>query len=312
MAKSLLELRHLRTLKTIAQTGNLSDAANVLHLTQSALSHQIKALENFYQLKLIDRKQQPLKLTTAGSILLDLANAVLPNIEEAERRLARLQQGEAGQLRIAVECHTCFDWLMPAMDDFRAHWPEVELDIVSGFHSDPVSLLLEYRADLAIVSEQEPQPDIAHMPLFRHEIIGLIASDHELNARDFLTPEDFADQTLISYPVPDQMLDVVQKFLLPANINPKRRTSELTIALLQLVASRRGIAALPFWAVTSYLQRGYIQSKKLGQSGIYGELYAAIRREDQDLAFMEDFLHTIREISAQNLARIELLPLTQK
>lgn len=155
MKPTFLELRHLRTLLALKETGSVSMAAKRVYLTQSALSHQIKLMEEQFGLLLFERKNNPLRFTAAGERLIRLANEILPKVIDAERELARVKHGDAGQLRIAVECHTCFDWLMPAMDEFRQHWSLVELDIVSGFHTDPVGLLLSHRADWAIVSEVE-------------------------------------------------------------------------------------------------------------------------------------------------------------
>lgn len=267
MATSLLELRHLRTLLALAECGNVSAAARRLNLTQSALSHQLKTLESHYGCALVDRRRQPLALTAAGERLHTLARSVLAQVQQAERELARIAQGEAGQLRIAVECHTCFDWLMPAMDDFRGHWPEVELDIVSGFHADPVGLLLSRRADLAVVSAPEDEAAVRYHPLFGYEMVAVLARDHPLAGKPWLSAADFARETLITYPVPDDKLDLVWQVLRPAGINPPRRTTELTVAMVQLVASRRGVAALPFWAVKPYLERGYVQALPIGEHG---------------------------------------------
>ena len=242
---SFLELRHLKTMQALAQTGSVSAAADHLFVTQSALSHQIRALEEHYQSSLFERKSSPIRFTVAGERLLQLANEVFPLVAAAEREIAQIVQGEAGELRVAVECHTCFDWLMPAMDTFRPLWPHVELDIVSGFHADPVGLLLSHKADMAIVSEIEEQIGVEHHPLFAYEMVGICAKDHPLAEKAIWQAEDFADETLITYPVPDEMLDLMRKVLIPAGINPSRRSSELTIAIIQLVSSRRGIAALP-------------------------------------------------------------------
>ena len=140
MKPTFLELRHLRTLLALKETGSVSMAAKRVYLTQSALSHQIKLMEEQFGLPLFERKSNPLRFTAAGDRLIRLANEILPKVVDAERELARVKHGDAGQLRIAVECHTCFDWLMPAMDEFRQHWSLVELDIVSGFHTDPVRI----------------------------------------------------------------------------------------------------------------------------------------------------------------------------
>ena len=175
MKSTFIDIRHLRTLVALKETGSVSLAAKRVYLTQSALSHQLKLLEQQFDLPLFERKSHPLCFTAAGERLLRLAYDVLPRVIDAERDLVRLKQGDAGQLRIAVECHTCFDWLMPAMDAFRADWSLVELDIVSGFHTDPVGLLLSHRADWAIVSEVEQNDEIIFKPLFAYEMVGICA-----------------------------------------------------------------------------------------------------------------------------------------
>ncbi|MDF9393382.1 MULTISPECIES: LysR family transcriptional regulator [Methylococcus] len=307
MKPSLLELRHLQTLLALVETGTLSKAAARVFLTQSAISHQIKQLEEHYGVVLFERKTQPLRLSPAGQRLHSLAETVMKAVREAERDIARIAQGNSGQLRIAVECHTCFDWLMPAMDQFREHWPEIELDLVSGFHTDPLGLLREDRADLVVVSEPLARGGITFHPLFRFEIVGLVSRQHTLAPKTFLTPEDFAEETLLSYPVPEDMLDIVRKVLKPCGIEPKRRTAELTVAILQLVASRRGIAALPQWTVQSYLDREYVLAKPIGETGLWSALYAATTEGMAQSAYIGDFLDIVRSSSFRNLRG--LLPL---
>lgn len=307
MNRSPLELRHLQTLLALRDTGSVSRAAQWLHLTQSALSHQIKAVEDFYGLPLFVRKSAPLVFTPAGKRLLALADQVVPALDAAGRDLLRLAQGTQGALRIAVECHTCFDWLMPAMDAFRQRWPEVELDIVSGFHADPIGLLHQDRADLAIVSEYDPDENAVHHPLFRFQMVALLANDHPLCAKPYLDAEDFRDETLITYPVPDEMLDLMRQVLTPAGIEPVRRTTELTVAILQLVASRRGLAALPLWAVAGYLERRYVSARPITRDGLTGKLYAATLPDAGKRPYMAEFVSVMRQTSLASLPEIELL-----
>ncbi|WP_373754023.1 LysR family transcriptional regulator [Neisseria weixii] len=304
---SIIELRHLKTLLALEETGSVSLAAKRVFLTQSALSHQIRALENYYGTPLFERKSTPLRFTPAGERLLQLARDLLPQVATAERDLAQIIEGEAGELRVAVECHTCFDWLMPAMGEFRPLWPQVELDIVSGFHVDPVGLLLQHRADVAIVSEAEPQTGITYFPLFSYEMVGICAKDHPLAHKNIWEAEDFADETLITYPVPDDMLDLVKKVLNQKGVNPPRRHSELTIAIIQLVASRRGIAALPYWTVMPYLEKGYITSCKITSDGLRSELYAAMRTEDANKSYVGNFCQIVRDRSFADLSGLSVL-----
>ena len=307
LQSSILEIRHLRTLVALRDAGSLVRAAQLLNLTQSALSHQVKLLEDRWGTPLFERKSVPPQFSATGQRLLVLADAVLPQLEEAERDVARLAQGQSGQLRIAVECHTCFDWLMPAMDAFRARWPEVELDIVSGFHPDPIGLVHQNRADLAIVSELDATEAVDFHPLFSFEIRALLANQHPLCARPHLEATDFADQTLITYPVPDDMLDLVRQVLEPAGVRPLRRTTELTVGMLQLVAGGRGLAALPVWAVQGYLDRAYITARPIGPHGLTGRLYAACARMTSDRPYLADFVSITRESCFLNLRGIALL-----
>lgn len=305
---SPLELRHLRTLLALEDSGSLSRAAQVLNLTQSALSHQIKLLEDHYGCALFERKSSPVRFSAAGQRLLQLARQCRPLLDEAERDVQRIVSGAAGRLRIAVECHTCFDWLMPAMDAFRQYWPEVELDIVSGFQADPVGLLQQDRAELAIVGEaDEGESGVQFMPLFRYDIVALLPRGHALLQRPWLEAQDFADHTLITYPVADDMLDLVRRVLRPAGVNPARRSSELTVAILQLVASGRGISALPLWAVKHYLERQYVEARPIGRHGLRGELYAAVPQALAERPWLRDFVSLMRDNSLLHLPGVERL-----
>jgi LysR family transcriptional regulator for metE and metH len=302
-----LELRHLRTLAMLGTAPSLGAAAERLHLTQSALSHQLKLLESTYGLALIERRTSPVRLTPAGTRLAQLAEHVNGAVQLAERDLANMAGGSAGPLRIAVECHTCFDWLMPSMDAFRPNWPDVELDIVSGFHTDPVGLVVSERAELAITGEPDETAGIEFEPLFQYPMLAVMANDHPLTARSHLTPRDFASETLITYPVPDSLLDIM-RVLGPAGVNPPRRTSELTVAILQLVASRRGIAVLPNWTLQPYVERGYVNTRPVGKKGLTSRLFAASRAGLSERPYVRAFIQTLKDRSFQLLPGIEHLP----
>jgi LysR family transcriptional regulator, regulator for metE and metH len=308
MTSTALELRHLETLLALSECGSLSKAAERLNLTQSALSHQLRALEAYYGAALVEKNVRPLRFTAIGQRLLDLAKAVLPLVAESGRDVARLAQGHGGPLRIAVQCHNCFDWLIPAMDAYRSLWPEVELDIISGFVVDPLPLIERGEAEMAVVHDKPPErAKMVFSPLFRYESVTLMSPRHRLAAKSWLEAADFTAETLITYPVPDLMLDVMKHCLTPAGINPKRRTAELTVAILQLVASGRGIAALPSWAVGNYIERGYVVARPIGRSGLHCELYAAISSVGAEKAYILEFIELTRSLSLTTLAGVQAL-----
>jgi len=303
----MLEIRHLRSLVAIAETGKLAAAAAQVHLTQSALSHQVRAVEEHYGIALFTRTNAGLRFTTAGQRLLQLARVTLADIGEAERDLERLKGETRGELRIALECHTCFDWLMPVMDEFRKRWPEVEIDLVAGFHSDPLDLIKKGKADLVIASDRPRGREYAALPLFRFEILAVLPVEHRLRARRRIEAADLEGETLITYPVPEERIDLIRQVLAPAGIKLKRRTTELTIAILQLVASRRGIAALPNWGVKNYVDYDYVVAKRIGAKGLWSDLYAVTPKANATRAYVEEFVAIIRNKCQAELDGIVLL-----
>jgi LysR family transcriptional regulator for metE and metH len=206
---------------------------------------------------------------------------------------------------VALECHTCFDWLMPVMDAFRTRWPEVEIDLVSGFHSEPADLLRNGAADLVIGSDYSA--DYATFPLFRFEILTVMAQKHRLAALRRLHAQDFAGETLITYPVPEQRIDLIREILRPAGIDFQRRSAELTVAILQLVASRRGVAALPNWAIKNYVDYDYVIARPIGETGLWSDLFVSVPPALQHKAYVADFVNVIREQCAATLDGIKLL-----
>ena len=302
----MIELRHLKTLSALRDAGSLVEAAERVHLTQSALSHQIKDLEDRLNCSLFIRKTKPICFTSAGQRLLILADEVLPMIRNTERDIARLAGGETGRLNISIDCHSCFDWLMPTIDHFRQHWPEVEMDLSSGFTFQPLPALSRGDLDLVITSDPEERNGITYIPLFSYESVLALSKRHRLVSRKHIQPQDLASETVITYPVDQNRLDLFTRFLDPANIEPKDiRTAELTLMILQLVASGRGVAALPNWALHEYLQRDYVVAKPLGEKGVWCTLYAAIREDQKNSEFMVDFLNTAKEVSFSTLSGIK-------
>ncbi len=302
----MIEIRHLKTLMALRDTGSLVEAAERIHLTQSALSHQLKDLEERLGCTLFIRKSKPLQFTSAGMRLLQLADDISPLLRSAQRDLDRMAGGEVGRLHMAIECHSCFQWLMPTIDSFRNNWPEVEMDFASGFSFAPLPALARGELDLVITSDPQPLSSVDYIPLFRYEGLLAVAKQHEFAQKGFVQEQDLADETLIVYPVDREMLDVFSHFLTPAGIEPKEtRTAELTIMMMQLVASGRGVCALPNWALTEYLERDYVRAVRLGEQGLWSTLYAAIRKESADAAYMKDFLRTAKDVSFRTLSGIQ-------
>lgn len=300
-----IELRHLRTLLSLQETGSVSQAAEHLHLTQSAVSHQLKALEAYFDCPLFIRKSHPLQLTSAGERLLELATAILPRVEAAEKDLACMAGGCSGHLYIAVECHSCFQWLLPSMDAFRNRWPEVEMDLSLGFNFEPLPALQRGNIDLVVTSDPLDLPDISYDPLFQFQGMLVIAPHHPLSSKAWVEPTDLKNEILITYPVERARLSIYTHFLDPSGVEPiDQQTAELTLMILQLVANNRGVAVLPNWAIVEEVKQGIVKALPLGNQGLWATLFAAVRSSEQDRFFMQDFIKMARETCFQNLSGI--------
>jgi LysR family transcriptional regulator for metE and metH len=304
----MLEIKHLKTARALRNGGSLVEAAKQLHLTQSALSHQLKDLEERLGLSLFVRKTKPIRFTRAGEHILELADQVIPKLEQTSRDIKKLAGGQAGRLHMAIECHSCFDWLMPAINSFRDQWPEVEIDLMASFHFEPLPALARGDLDLVVTADPVHMPGIHYQPLFRYQALLAIANQDDLIAKKYIEAQDLAKKTLIHYPVERKRLDIFTQFLEPNGIEPSNtRQADLTLMIVQLVASGRGVACLPNWALQPYLSAGLISSRPLGENGIWPTLYAAIRKEQKDSSYMKDFLQQSLHSCNSNLTGIEPL-----
>ena len=203
---------------------------------------------------------------------------------------------------MAIECHSCFEWLLPAIDEYRDHWPDVELDIASGFHFAPLPALGRGDLDLVITADPLEDPNVHYFPLFSYEAQLALTKDHPLAARQWVDPHNLRDEVVISYPVERDRLDLFTSFLDPAGVEPKRlRHAELTTMIVQLVASGRGVACLPNWALHEYTEREYVAVRSLGEEGVWPTLYAAVRKDQASAAFMQGFIEVAKSTCFANL-----------
>ncbi|AUI86399.1 LysR family transcriptional regulator [Vibrio azureus] len=302
----MIELKHLRTLTTLRETGSLTATATNLHLTQSALSHQIKELETRIGGALFLRKTRPVKFTSEGNILLRLADEILPKIAQAENDLAGLKEDVNGRLHMAIECHSCFQWLMPALKEYQVSWPSVTLDFSSGFGFEPLPALLAGELDLVITSDIQPRSDVHYEPLFDFEMRLVTAPHHPLAKKETIQPDDLADQTMLSYPVQKQRLDVVKHFLHPAGIEPLSwKQADNTLMIIQMASAGLGVAALPNWALKEFSRQGLIASRPFG-NGLWRRLFAATRHAEKDKHYLSAFFATARRQCRSHLEGIKM------
>lgn len=297
----MIETHQLLLMQAIAHCeGNLTHAAERLHLSQPAISKQVKQLEAKLSLTLIDRDKRPARLTQAGKQLLTLAEQVLPLVAQAERRLAELHEGHHQQLRVAVECDICYDWLMPAMSAYQQLWPSVDMDLVTGQQATPAQLIEHDEADFILATQVPNQEHLCAHALFDYELRALVPAQHLLAEKLYLTATDFSDVCLLHFPRARMELDLFRQVLMPSGVEPPMtRTHHLAAGLMQLVAAGKGIAALPSWALKKLPDNFPISIKSIGEQGTWVTLYGITQANNSGKTWLRDFVRLIREQQAR-------------
>ena len=297
----MIELKHLKMLIALREHGSLVAAASDLCITPSAISHQLRELDQWFGVEVVHRKTRPIGFSNVGYRLLKLADEILPLVQNAQSDITRILHGQTGRIIFSSECHSCFDWLMPLLNQYRMQYPDVDLDFASGFESNPHELLQGGEFDLLITADPIALNGVEYFPVFDYESRLVLSTTHSLVRAKEITVNDLAQETLITYPVDKHRLDIMAKLFLPANILPKTiRTTDLTQMLIQLVASGRGIAALPDWVVNEYEQKGWVTSRRLdcvAPEGLRRTLYAGYRVEEKQKDYFEGFLKQLERFS---------------
>ncbi len=292
----MLDRQHLAILREVDRLGSVTAAADRLNLTQSALSHTMRKFEERHGVKVWEKEGRGLRFTQAGEYLLALAGRVLPQIDHAERVLAEFAQGHRGALRAGMECHPCQQWLMRVVAPYLAAWPDVDVDLRTAFRFGGIGALLGHEIDLLITPDPLDLPGIHYTRVFDYEMVLAVPEAHPLG--DVARPQDLAGETLITYPVAPERLDVFTRFLVPGNCLPKRhRTVETTEMMLQLVAAGRGVSAVPDWILREEGAGLPVRAVRLGE-GIDKGLHIGLRRGEEAIDYIAGFLRLARDMEA--------------
>lgn len=297
----MIEHSHLKIIQALDNKGTLTEAANALCLSQSALSHQIRYLEKKLDVRLWKRAGRKLRLTKAGELLLQTAQHILPVLEQAEYTLKAYGEGRQGVLRIGVECYPCYEWLTGAIGTFLQAMPDVDIDIVNKFQFSGLEGLLNHHIDILVTPDKERKETIIYETLAEYELVLLVSKHHPLAKTQYITPENLSSETLLSFPVASERLDIFTQFLNPAYVKPaKIKKIESIELMLQMVALERGVCVLPEWLAVSNLKK-----IRIGANGMHKKLFAALRMNDREISYMKAFLAVGKKTAHKKLQGLE-------
>jgi len=290
-----LERIHLEIMLAVEREGSMTAAAESLNLTQSALSHSMRKLEDLLEVKLWERKGRQLFPTQAGQHLLTTAGRLIPQFVRTEDQLQQYAMGERGSLRIGMECHPCYQWLHKITAPYLEDWPSVELDVKQKFQFGGMGALLGHDIDLLVTPDPYRKKGLHFEPVFDYEQVLVVGPDHPFKDADFVIPRQLGDETLFTYPVSQDRLDIYTNFLNPQGMTVRQqKVIETTEIMLQMVACGRGVAALPRWLVEDFAKKYPVHAVKLGKKGVAKKIYIGSRETDAKVDYIDAFLQLAR------------------
>jgi len=301
-SETRLEIRHLRLLAAVAEHGSVTEAGHRLHVTQSALSHQLRDAEEKLGTALFLRLGKKMVLTSAGEKLLGSARKVLDELRAAESQIEGLNGGTRGVIRVSTECYTCYHWLPPVLKRFHAKYPGVEVNIVLEATSRPIAALLEGKLDVAMTSCPVHNRSLRFTPTCEDELVVVMDPRHRLASSPHIQPRDLAGEPVFCYP-PKEESTLVLRVLRPARVEPARVMEvPLTESIVDMVSAGLGVALLARWAVKNYVASGKIVTRSLNKSGFRRRWYAVTLRDQVMTPYMTEFLNIMARTCAQDSA----------
>ncbi|MGK9126632.1 LysR family transcriptional regulator [Olivibacter sp. SA151] len=290
-----MEIRHLRLIKAIVEEGSITRAMGVLHLSQSALSYQLKEAELQIGTQVFYRRNKKLILTPVGRKLYATAEKVLRELDVADAEIKKMVNGEVGVIKISTECYTSYHWLPAVLKKFKGEFPNVDIEIVFEATHRPIEKLNDGVLDIAITSNPEQVEMIEFVPLFMDEMLVVVSNKHPWCDRDFVTAEDFQDVSLIIHSLPLDTVSIFRTQLSPKGISPKKLiVLPLTEASIELVKADMGVIVLANWALQPYLN-DEIKAIKINPEGFFRQQYIARVRAREYPVYFDYFIKFLRE-----------------
>jgi LysR family transcriptional regulator for metE and metH len=296
-----MEIRHLKLVKAIVEEGSITKAIDKLHLTQSALSHQLKEAEQQLGTKIFLRENKKMVLTKAGEKLYETGKEILAKLEDAQQEIKKLVFGEFGEIRLSTECYSSYHWLPSVMKQFQLLYPNIDLKIVMEATHYPLQKLLAGVLDIAITSDPVRDNKIVYLELFQDEMVAVVSENHPWTTKKFVVAEDFASEHLLIHSLPLETVTVYQLVLAPAGVSPKKITPlPLTEASIEMVKADMGIMVMAKWAAQPYLKMNSLRSVKIGKQGLKRKHYVATIANKKHPAYFDHFIDFLKnEINLQ-------------
>ena len=291
-----MEIKYLKLIKTIAEEGNISNSAGKLFLTQSALSHQLKDIEDRLGIKIFMRSRNKWELTEEGHELYKLAIKVLNDIEIGINKINGIREGSKGKLRLKTECYSFYRGMPAFIQKMGILYPDIDIELMVESLGDPFTKLISNELDVAIVTCRPSDDQLTCVDLFEDEIYAIMHEEHQLADKEYLEPDDFRCLDLIIHSYPIETVTIYRHYLQKHNITPaKIMAIPLTEVAIDLVEANMGVTCIPKWTLRSIQIPDSLVFKKIGKQGLRRKHFVVYREEDQGKDYFEEFFENLLE-----------------
>jgi len=291
-----MELKYFRLIKTIVEEGNIANSSERLFLTQSALSHQLRELEERLGFKVFHRTRNKWQLTQEGTELYKLGNNLLNALEEGFSNIQQIKEGSKGKIRLNAECHSFFRGLPAFVQKMAVLYPEIEIDLSLGSTDQTISNILSDEIDIAIVSSKPIENVLSAIEIFEDEIFVVMHKENQFNNLDFIDASHFSDLHLIINSFPLEGVAVYEHFLRPHKVRPAKISAvPFTEISLEMVNANMGVMCSPKWALKSFKIPEDLVFKKIGKHGLKRTHYLVVKQENRNKKYICDFISTFEE-----------------
>ncbi len=291
-----MELKYFRLIKTIVEEGNIANSSERLFLTQSALSHQLREMEERLGFKVFHRSRNHWQLTSEGEELYKLANTLIQSIEDGLSNIQQIKDGAKGTLKVSAECQSFFHGLPAFVQKMALLYPEIKIDLNLGATHQTISQVLSDEVDVAIVTTQPASEALMVKEVFEDEIVVVMHKENILNENAFLDASHFDDLHLLINSFPLENVSVYEHFLKPNKIVPRKVSAiPFTEVSLQMVNANMGIMCLPLWTLKPFKLSEDLVFKRIGKNGLKRTHYLVIKEERKKLEYYNNFITNFME-----------------
>ena len=293
-----MDIRQLEMFAAVAENLSFTQASTQLHVSQSAISRQVRLLEEELGEQVFKRLNRRVYLTEAGETLLRYARRILVELRNAAMEISEIANLNRGRITIGAGMTACIYLLPPVLENFKSKYPNVEQVVVTG----PTGMLLEQirhnRLDVGVLSLASGSPDLEVVPICTEELVVVCSPrERSLAGRKVMNPNEIETFPMLLFPKDTSTRQIIDDFFKTANVRPRTSMESENVATIKpLVAIGLGISILPHRAVQTEVKRGELHYLRLRGHKLSRSISLVFHRADSRPRALTELIQLFRNL----------------